>query len=69
MQICFSSLASGNCTLLNFSFIVIEIVQFMNAFNRAMNALDDKYSFLALTKQIVSSTSEDDKVQTTDAPG
>ncbi|KAF7140267.1 hypothetical protein RHSIM_Rhsim06G0006900 [Rhododendron simsii] len=36
--------------------------KFMNAFNRAMNALDEKYSFIASTKQIVSSTSEDDKV-------
>ncbi|KAH7850015.1 hypothetical protein Vadar_026561 [Vaccinium darrowii] len=36
--------------------------KFMNAFDRAMNALDDKYSFLASTKLIVSSTNEDDKV-------
>lgn len=36
--------------------------KFMNAFDRAMNLLDDKFSFLASSKQIVSSTSEDDKV-------
>lgn len=34
----------------------------MNAFDRAMNLLDDRFSFLASTKQIVSSTDEDDKV-------
>lgn len=38
-------------------------VQFMNAFDRAMNLLDEKYSFIASTKQIVSSTNEEDKVQ------
>ncbi|GAV63475.1 Alpha-amylase domain-containing protein/Alpha-amylase_C domain-containing protein/CBM_48 domain-containing protein [Cephalotus follicularis] len=36
--------------------------KFMNAFDRAMNELDEKFSFLASTKQIVSSTSEPDKV-------
>ena len=36
--------------------------KFMNAFDRAMNALDDKFSFLSSTKQIVSSTNEEDKV-------
>uniref|UniRef100_A0A5B6ZSP6 1,4-alpha-glucan branching enzyme n=1 Tax=Davidia involucrata TaxID=16924 RepID=A0A5B6ZSP6_DAVIN len=36
--------------------------KFMNAFDRSMNALDEKFSFLASTKQIVSSTNEDDKV-------
>ncbi|CAL5384496.1 unnamed protein product [Camellia sinensis] len=36
--------------------------KFMNAFDRAMNSLDDKYSFLASTKLIVSSSNEDDKV-------
>lgn len=35
----------------------------MNAFDRAMNLLDDKFLFLASTKQIVSSTDEEDKVQ------
>lgn len=34
----------------------------MNAFDRAMNALDAKFSFLASTKQIVSSAHEEDKV-------
>ncbi|KAG6522757.1 hypothetical protein ZIOFF_019909 [Zingiber officinale] len=34
----------------------------MNAFDRAMNLLDDRFHFLASTKQIVSSTSEEDKV-------
>ncbi|KAL5706187.1 1,4-alpha-glucan branching enzyme [Ranunculus cassubicifolius] len=36
--------------------------KFMNAFNKAINSLDDKFSFLASTKQIVSSSSEKDKV-------
>ncbi|KAA8528824.1 hypothetical protein F0562_036179 [Nyssa sinensis] len=36
--------------------------KFMNAFDRSMNALDEKFSFLASTKQMVSSTNEDDKV-------
>ncbi|KAK4276454.1 hypothetical protein QN277_014602 [Acacia crassicarpa] len=36
--------------------------KFMNAFDRAMNLLDDKFSFLSSTKQIVSSTNEEDKV-------
>ncbi|KAE9603503.1 1,4-alpha-glucan-branching enzyme 1, chloroplastic/amyloplastic [Lupinus albus] len=36
--------------------------KFMNAFDRAMNLLDDKFSFLASNKQIVSSTNEEDKV-------
>ena len=34
----------------------------MNAFDTAMNLLDEKFSFLASTKQIVSSTDEEDKV-------
>ncbi|GKU98143.1 hypothetical protein SLEP1_g11180 [Rubroshorea leprosula] len=34
----------------------------MNAFDGAMNALDDRFSFLSSTKQIVSSTNEEDKV-------
>lgn len=38
-------------------------MQFMNNFNRAMNLLDEKFSFLASEKQIVSSVDEDDKVQ------
>ncbi|CAN0927405.1 1,4-alpha-glucan-branching enzyme 1, chloroplastic/amyloplastic (Fragment) [Linum grandiflorum] len=36
--------------------------KFMNAFDSAMNKLDEKFSFLASKKQIVSSTSEKDKV-------
>ncbi|KAK6939075.1 Alpha-amylase/branching enzyme, C-terminal all beta [Dillenia turbinata] len=36
--------------------------KFMNAFDRAVNKLDEKFSFLASTKQIVSSTNEEDKV-------
>ncbi|CAM8972255.1 unnamed protein product [Rhodiola kirilowii] len=36
--------------------------KFMNAFDRAMNELDDKYSFLSSTNQIVSSCDERDKV-------
>ncbi|MCH88551.1 starch branching enzyme I, partial [Trifolium medium] len=35
--------------------------KFMNAFDRAMNLLDDRFSFLASTKQIVSSTNNEDK--------
>lgn len=34
----------------------------MNAFDTAMNLLDEKFSFLASTKQIVSSTDEEHKV-------
>lgn len=41
---------------------MLEIVQFMNEFDRAMNMLDDKFPFLASSKQIVSSTNEEDKV-------
>ncbi|XWS26006.1 hypothetical protein CRYUN_Cryun27aG0116700 [Craigia yunnanensis] len=36
--------------------------KFLNAFDRAMNALDEKFSFLSSTKQIVSSTDEENKV-------
>lgn len=36
--------------------------KYMNAFDTAMNLLDEKFSFLASTKQIVSSTDEEDKV-------
>ncbi|CAN1781869.1 1,4-alpha-glucan-branching enzyme 1, chloroplastic/amyloplastic (Fragment) [Linum perenne] len=36
--------------------------KFMNAFDSAMNKLDEKFSFLASKKQIVSSTNEEDKV-------
>lgn len=37
-------------------------MQFLNAFDRAMNLLDEKFKFLASSKQIVSSTDEADKV-------
>ncbi|KAI3734510.1 hypothetical protein L6452_13980 [Arctium lappa] len=36
--------------------------KFMNAFDKAMNLLDEKFSFLTSAKQIVSSTDEDGKV-------
>ncbi|KAK1324543.1 hypothetical protein QJS10_CPA01g00272 [Acorus calamus] len=36
--------------------------KYMNAFDRAMNLLDEIFLFLSSTKQIVSSTSEEDKV-------
>ncbi|KAL8172169.1 hypothetical protein V2J09_023973 [Rumex salicifolius] len=36
--------------------------KFMNAFDRAMNLLDEKFPFLSSTKQIVSSTNDEDKV-------
>ncbi|KGN47537.1 1,4-alpha-glucan-branching enzyme 1, chloroplastic/amyloplastic [Cucumis sativus] len=36
--------------------------KFLNAFDSAMNALDEKFSFLASSKQIVSWTGEEDKV-------
>lgn len=35
----------------------------MNAFDKAMNELDDKYSFLSSANQIVSSSDEKDKVE------
>lgn len=35
----------------------------MNAFDRAMNLLDEEFSFLSSTKLIVSSSNEEDKVQ------
>lgn len=35
----------------------------MNAFDRAMNSLDEKFSFLASGKQIVSSIDDDNKVK------
>lgn len=38
-------------------------MQFLNAFDRAMNMLDEKFKFLASSKQIVSSTDEADKVK------
>lgn len=34
----------------------------MSAFDRAMNSLDDRFSFLTSSQQIVSSTNEADKV-------
>lgn len=36
--------------------------KYMNAFNSAMNLLDEKFSFLSSTKQFVSSANEEDKV-------
>lgn len=36
----------------------------MNAFDRAMNLLDEKFSFLSSPKVIVSSSNEEDKVHT-----
>nr|QOC60275.1 starch branching enzyme I [Eleocharis dulcis] len=36
--------------------------KYLNAFNKAMNLLDEKFSFLSSGKQIVSSASEEDKV-------
>jgi 1,4-alpha-glucan branching enzyme len=36
--------------------------KFMNNFDKAMNELDDKFHFLASSKQIVSSANEEDKV-------
>ena len=51
------------CCLSEIYVIILFLdVQFMNAFDRAMNLLDDKFSFLASTKQIVSSADDDDKV-------
>ncbi|PON90456.1 Glycoside hydrolase [Trema orientale] len=40
----------------------LELVQLMNAFDREMNLLDEKFLFLSSAKQIVSSTHEEDKV-------
>ncbi|KAH9613901.1 hypothetical protein KSS87_011118 [Heliosperma pusillum] len=36
--------------------------KFMNAFDRAMNLLDDRFSYLSSTKQLVSSANDEDKV-------
>ncbi|PIA46826.1 hypothetical protein AQUCO_01500400v1 [Aquilegia coerulea] len=36
--------------------------EFLNAFNRAINSLDDRFSFLSSTKQIVSSSNEEEKI-------
>lgn len=44
------------------------LVQFLNAFDQAMNLLDDKFSFLASSKQIVSWAGEEDKVNTPSKP-
>lgn len=44
--------------------MVLTSNQHMNAFDRAMNLLDDRFHFLASEKQIVSSISEEDKVKT-----
>lgn len=38
-------------------------MQFLNAFDSAMNKLDEKFKFLASAKQFVSSTDEADKVK------
>lgn len=58
------SFALAVCCLSEIYVIILflELVQFMNAFDRAMNLLDDNFSFLASTKQIVSSADDDDKV-------
>lgn len=44
------------------SILCFDIKQHLNAFDRAMNLLDDRFHFLASAKQVVSSTSEEDKV-------
>jgi 1,4-alpha-glucan branching enzyme len=36
----------------------------MNAFDQAMNALDERFSFLSSEKQIVSDMNEEEKVMT-----
>lgn len=36
--------------------------QYMNAFDQAMNALDERFSFLSSPKQIVSDMNEEEKV-------
>lgn len=48
-------MSDATCTLFN--------MQFMNAFDAAMHLLDDKFSFLASPKQIVSCTDEEKKVR------
>lgn len=52
------------CYLIDFVFVFFFFMknQYMNAFDGAMNLLDEKFSFLSSTKQIVSSASEEDKV-------
>lgn len=42
--------------------LVCSLVQFMQAFDGAMQALDEKYHFLASPHQMVSYVSEEDKV-------
>lgn len=43
--------------------LCLGFFQFMNAFDQAMNMLDEKFQFLASTKQILSSVNEEDKVK------
>lgn len=53
------------CYLIDFVFVFFFVFmknQYMNAFDRAMNLLDEKFSFLSSTKQVVSSASDEDKV-------
>lgn len=38
--------------------------QYMNAFDQAMNALDERFSFLSSSKQIVSDMNDVEKVRT-----
>jgi len=38
--------------------------QYMNAFDQAMNALDERFSFLSSSKQIVSYMNDEEKVRT-----
>jgi hypothetical protein len=38
--------------------------QYMNAFDQAMNALDERFSFLLSSKQIVSDMNDEKKVRT-----
>jgi ABC-type multidrug transport system fused ATPase/permease subunit len=37
--------------------------QYMNAFDQAMNALDERFSFLSSSKQIVSDMNDEKKVR------
>jgi 1,4-alpha-glucan branching enzyme len=37
--------------------------QYINAFDQAMNALDERFSFLSSSKQIVSDMNDEEKVR------
>ena len=49
---------------MSFFVLLLDLgIQHLNAFNRAMNFLDEKFKFLSSAKQIVSVADEEDKVR------